>query len=161
MAAILKYGWENMKMEIIYRCEKRSDLNAKEIELIAIHNSYENGYNCTKGGSCYDKKMEQAKRKIRRKNRHSRYNHTIYIFTKWHEQLQIFVGTMYNFIHQYNLPRCGVSNIIKGKQPQTNGWRFLRAATEEDIQDKKSKDLSRKVKKELTARRKEKFWIDA
>jgi group I intron endonuclease len=155
-AAISKYGWENMKIEIIHRCEKRSGLNDKEIELIKFYDSYENGYNCTKGGDAYDKARKNAKRKIRKKDRHARYKHTIFIFTRWRESLQIFVGTMYNFIHKYDLDRSSVSQVINGKYSQTEGWRFLRIAT-----DKEFKFLNKKIKCELTARRKEKFWMDS
>lgn len=47
--AIKKYGWENMKIEIVYTCHIE-ELNYWEIYFIHQYNSFHNGYNCNLGG---------------------------------------------------------------------------------------------------------------
>lgn len=44
-----KYGEENFAYEIVCYCDE-DELNEKEVEYIAKYNSFEDGYNCTKGG---------------------------------------------------------------------------------------------------------------
>lgn len=49
--AIRKYGWENVKWEIIYTANNYDEILEKEIELIASENTLvPKGYNITKGG---------------------------------------------------------------------------------------------------------------
>lgn len=55
--AIKKYGWDSFKYEVIYRTNEIEDskllentLNEKEIYYINYYDSYNNGYNMTKGG---------------------------------------------------------------------------------------------------------------
>ena len=50
--ALRKYGIENFSFSILEECET-SELNNKEIEWISKLNSYEDGYNCTRGGDGY------------------------------------------------------------------------------------------------------------
>ena len=50
--ALRKYGIENFSFSILEVC-KASELNDKEIEWISKLNSYEEGYNCTRGGDGY------------------------------------------------------------------------------------------------------------
>lgn len=50
--ALRKYGIENFSFSILEEC-KVSELNNKEIEWISKLNSYEEGYNCTRGGDGY------------------------------------------------------------------------------------------------------------
>ena len=47
--AIQKYGVENFEWEVIERCKKK-DLDAREIYWIEYYDSFNKGYNCTKGG---------------------------------------------------------------------------------------------------------------
>lgn len=51
--AIKKYGWDNIKHEILFTGLSRSEAEAKEIELIAKYDStnQRNGYNIEKGGN--------------------------------------------------------------------------------------------------------------
>lgn len=50
--ALRKYGVENFSFSILEECEA-SELNNKEIEWISKLNSFEEGYNCTRGGDGY------------------------------------------------------------------------------------------------------------
>ena len=47
--AIQKYGVENFEWEVIEQCKKK-DLDEREIYWIEYYDSYNKGYNCTKGG---------------------------------------------------------------------------------------------------------------
>ena len=47
--AIQKYGVENFEWEVIEQCKKK-DLDEREIYWIEYYDSFNNGYNCTKGG---------------------------------------------------------------------------------------------------------------
>ena len=47
--AIQKYGVENFQWEIIEKCKKK-DLDERESYWIEYYDSYNKGYNCTKGG---------------------------------------------------------------------------------------------------------------
>ena len=51
-AAIQKYGWENIKHEVLFNNLTEEEAKQKEIELIAKHNSTDSnyGYNLTLGG---------------------------------------------------------------------------------------------------------------
>lgn len=50
--AVKKYGWANIKHEILEICETLSDANACEVKYIAMYETTnpEKGYNCTIGG---------------------------------------------------------------------------------------------------------------
>ena len=52
--AILKYGWDNIKHEILYSGLTKEDACQKEIELIARYksNNLDFGYNVSLGGEC-------------------------------------------------------------------------------------------------------------
>lgn len=52
--AIEKYGWENIKHEVLFSGLTKEEANAKEIELIALYDSTNSkkGYNITRGGNC-------------------------------------------------------------------------------------------------------------
>lgn len=67
--AIKKYGWENIKHEILFQNLNRDEACKKEIELIAFYNSTnkEKGYNISEGGegTIGVKPTEESKRKNR------------------------------------------------------------------------------------------------
>ena len=69
--AILKYGWDSVKHEILYENLTLDDANRLEQEAIAKYKSVENGYNVSTGGGgsfgipC----SEETKRKIGNANR--------------------------------------------------------------------------------------------
>lgn len=63
--AINKYGWNNIKHEILFENLTKEDAEEKEIELIAFYKSCERkfGYNLKSGGSC-GRHCEMTKNKI-------------------------------------------------------------------------------------------------
>lgn len=50
--AIQKYGWDNIKHEILFSDLNKKEACGKEIELIKKYNSIKNGYNVSTGGEC-------------------------------------------------------------------------------------------------------------
>ena len=58
--AIFKYGKDNFKVEVLEECPQEK-LNEREIYYIAFFHSYEDGYNCTKGGQLGGKPLKIAK----------------------------------------------------------------------------------------------------
>lgn len=64
--AIQKYGWENIKHEILLEGLTKAQAEQKEIELIAKYksNDAKYGYNHENGGNCTGKVSEETKRKI-------------------------------------------------------------------------------------------------
>lgn len=71
--AIKKYGWHNVKSEILYTGLTKEAAEQKEIELIAKYHSTDDryGYNIDKGGSCTGKCSEEHKRKVSERMRGS------------------------------------------------------------------------------------------
>lgn len=68
--AIKKYGWGNIKHEILYAGLTKEEAEEKEIELIASYKSNERefGYNISNGGQCVGMFSEETKQKLRKAN---------------------------------------------------------------------------------------------
>lgn len=66
MRAIKKYGWGNMKHEILFDGLSKVEAEQKEIELISLYNSADRdyGYNISNGGSSTGKHSEETKDKM-------------------------------------------------------------------------------------------------
>lgn len=64
--AINKYGWENIKHDILYMGLTKEEAEQKEIEMIAFYKSDErnHGYNIDKGGNATGKTSEETRRKL-------------------------------------------------------------------------------------------------
>lgn len=66
--AIRKYGWENIKHEILYENLTKSEAEEKEIELISFYksNNKNYGYNIQNGGNGKGKLSETEKERLRK-----------------------------------------------------------------------------------------------
>lgn len=64
--AIKKYGWKNIKHEVLFSGLTQKEAEEKEIELIAQYDSTnpKYGYNIADGGNLHPKLSEEARRKI-------------------------------------------------------------------------------------------------
>lgn len=64
--AIIKYGWDNIKHEILYTNLNKEEAEYKEIELIAKYKSNNNkyGYNIANGGNVVGTMSKETKQKI-------------------------------------------------------------------------------------------------
>lgn len=67
--AISKYGWDNIKHEVLFENLTKGDAEQKEVELIRRYQTLmsENGYNCATGGGVNSgfKMSDEAKEKLR------------------------------------------------------------------------------------------------
>lgn len=65
--AIILYGWQNIRHEILYMGLSKEEAEVKEIELISLYksNDREFGYNIDNGGNSIGKLSEETKKKIR------------------------------------------------------------------------------------------------
>ena len=68
--AINKYGWENIKHEVLFDNLTKEEAEQKEIELIIKYkcNQREYGYNIENGGNCIDKVSDETKEKLSKNN---------------------------------------------------------------------------------------------
>lgn len=66
--AIQKYGWSNVKHEILFNNLTKEEAEQKEIELITKYqsNNENYGYNISNGGNCIGTLSEETKNKIRK-----------------------------------------------------------------------------------------------
>lgn len=64
--AILKYGWKNVKHEIILKLDTHKEMLEKETEIIKFYDTVAKGYNCTSGGegSIMSEETLEKQRKI-------------------------------------------------------------------------------------------------
>lgn len=69
--AILKYGWCNIKHEILFTNLTKEEAEAKEIELIKLYksNNIKYGYNIENGGNATGKLSDETKAKISKANK--------------------------------------------------------------------------------------------
>lgn len=69
--AIQKYGWCNIKHEILYTNLTKEEAEQKEIELISFYksNQLEFGYNVDNGGNCLGKLSKETREKISKSNK--------------------------------------------------------------------------------------------
>ena len=75
--AIIKYGWDNIKHEILYTGLTKDEACIKEIELIEKYNSAnpDYGYNNTYGGECYEH-TPQSRQKMSEIHKGKGHKHT-------------------------------------------------------------------------------------
>lgn len=73
--AIQKYGWNNVKHEILFTNLTKKQAEEKEIQLIKEYkcNNRKYGYNIENGGNCCGTHSEETKRKIGAKSKGNKY----------------------------------------------------------------------------------------
>lgn len=64
--AIKKYGWDNIKHEVLFKGLTKEEAEQKEIELIALYRSNNRyyGYNIDNGGNCICKTSDETRKKL-------------------------------------------------------------------------------------------------
>lgn len=69
--AIIKYGWENIKHEILFEGLTKKEAEAKEIEMIAFYKTTDKrfGYNIENGGNCTGTHSMETRGKISKANK--------------------------------------------------------------------------------------------
>lgn len=73
--AIQKYGWDNIKHEVLFENLTKEEAEQKEIELIEFYKSNNRrfGYNIENGGNCCGTHSEETKKKISIANKGNTY----------------------------------------------------------------------------------------
>lgn len=122
--AIQKYGWENIKHEILERNLSYDEANKKEIEYIKLYNSLApNGYNLTKGGDgtkgliFTEEHLEKISNKVSQYDLDGKY-------------IKTFNSTMdaYRETHVYNIGMCA-----RGERGCAGGYQWRYTDNSEDI----------------------------
>ena len=118
--AILKYGWNNFKHEILFDNLTKEEAEQKEIELIALYKSNQQkyGYNIANGGNSNGKHSDETRRKI--KENHfdiSGKNHPMYGKHCNDEVKQKISKSMTGRKHTVSPETCiKISNALKGRE---------------------------------------------
>lgn len=75
--AILKYGWQNFKHEILFTDLTKAAAEEKEMELIALYKSNNNeyGYNISNGGNCKGSCTPEIRQKISESRKGKRWDY--------------------------------------------------------------------------------------
>ena len=76
--AILKYGWDNIKHDVLFTGLTKEQAEVKEIELIKLYKSTDSryGYNAESGGNVRKTLSESTREKIRKTNLGKRHSET-------------------------------------------------------------------------------------
>lgn len=130
--AILKYGWDKFKHEILFENMSKKDAEKKEVELIAIYKSdNENfGYNIDRGGCAVGKKTKQTRQKMS----NSKLGAKNAMYGKpSHRRIAVVcieTGTVYASMHDAEcdteVSRVCISRCCKKEQSTAGGlhWRY-------------------------------------
>ena len=139
--AIVKYGWDNFRHEILFDSLEKSEAEQKEIELIQAYKSYDKqfGYNIELGGNSVGKKpietnkrfgchlTDETKQKISA-SRLGQYKGANNPRAK--RVLCISTGEIFNCIKdasiKYGIQICNISGVCKGRLKSAGGyeWRY-------------------------------------
>lgn len=106
--AILKYGKENFTIELIEEIEQ-DKLDEREIYWISIYNSYNKGYNCTKGGQ--NGATVQPKLSWREENEVIEAKYLGYSCREISEVYNIDRATVHNIFKRHNLKMPNKRNL--------------------------------------------------
>lgn len=133
--AIKKYGWENVKHEVLFENLTQQEAEQKEIKLITFYksNQREFGYNLANGGSSLGMHSEESKRKM------SESRKGLFIGEKnprWHKEVSPET-------------RQKISNALKGrKQPRE----FVERCSEKRRGQKRTIEQRKKMSMAVTGR---------
>lgn len=143
-AAILKYGWDNfIKEEIEFINITQEELDGLEIEYIKKYDSFNNGYNCTIGGSGKRIHNTEEERLIARKI--SQEKHRELHLDKIREAKRKYSRSVRGKLKQ---KECYTDNYLKNKD-------IIASRNKQYILDNKEKHLERRRKYYLKNKEKE------
>lgn len=142
--AILKYGWNNIKHEILYSGLTKEEAEMKEIELIAVYKSNQSGhgYNVDFGGNSIGKMSEETKRKISMSEKgkvvsvKSREKMRASARYKCKPLLCVETGMIFESLSMAEqitkIPSGNITHAAHGRRYKAGGyhWRFIELETE-------------------------------
>ena len=129
--AIQKYGWSNIKHEILYENLSKEEAEQKEIELIAQYKSNQKkyGYNIENGRKCASSIAEQTKKQISNKLkgivRNQEFKNKISCANKkrWIEKSNEEKEKEIERLKNLNIGRTPWNKGKKGLQKHTEEWK--------------------------------------
>lgn len=119
--AIRKYGWDNFEWQIIYQTHDYDHLKRVESFFIEEYNSFENGYNQTKGGEGSVGKLQSEKNKIEQSIRRSLSNKK----SRWYNNGKENTFSDKNPGEGWNLGRLNQKPTTKGNKWYNNGTKQM------------------------------------
>ena len=146
LRAIHKYGWENIKHEILFNDLTKEEAEQKEIELIAQYKSDEKeyGYNIQHGGSSNGKHSEETKIKIglANKGRHP------WTYGNHHsEETKAKISDYHKETHLAEETKQKISEALKGrKQDVVTIQKRIKANTGKKRTEEQRKRISESLK---------------
>lgn len=110
--AIQKYGWENIKHEILFTNLTKEEAEEKEIQLISYYksNQQEYGYNIANGGNCTGTLSKKTKEKI------SKNNSRFWLDKKLSDETRKKLSVSHKGLKLSQETKQKLSKIHKGKQ---------------------------------------------
>lgn len=120
--AIEKYGWKNIKHEILFVGLTKEQAEQKEIELIALYksNQIEYRYNLTKGGATHESVSQATKEKMRLNNSK---NKKVYQYSLDNKLLNNFNSTM-EVERTLGINHRHISRCCTGKRATAYGFKW-------------------------------------
>lgn len=114
--AIFKYGKNNFTFKVIETLDNYTKelLDEREVYWISFYNSYEEGYNCTKGGNSGAKPLKIAK---------SEYNDII--------ELYKLGASLRNIAKEYNVDKATIKHILVINDIELHTTRSYKYSSEE------------------------------
>lgn len=137
--AINKYGWDNIKHEILYEGLTREEAEQKEIALIRQYRSNEKeyGYNIDNGGNCSGTHSEETRKKISEGNKGKTYSEeTLKRMSLSHKGKQIGADNPFYGKHHTDSVKQKHSSFMRG-----NNY-FKGKHHTEEYKKQKSKQMS-------------------
>jgi group I intron endonuclease len=123
--AIAKYGWKNIRHEILFTGLSKEEAEEKEIELIALHDltNHANGYNISAGGggTVGVKASEETRRKLSDSHKNGKRPRAIPVVC-------IDTGVVYSSMgeaaEKTGCTKSGIIDCLAGRKNTTHGMRF-------------------------------------
>lgn len=143
--AIIKYGWDNIKHEILKTGLNKEEAESEEIRLISYYrsNTREFGYNIDGGGNSTGKMSEETKRKLSeqsKKRYENKENHPRYGKHLSDEQKQK-IGLCHKGKHISDEQKARISEANRGKKLSDEHLAILRTPLSEEARKKLSESL--------------------
>lgn len=123
--AIAKYGWDNIKHEILFTGLSKDEAEAKEIELIALYDltNHSNGYNIAKGGggTVGVKASEETRRKLSLSHKNGKRPRAIPVCCL---DTNVVYSSIGEAAEKTGCSKNGIRDCLSGRKNTTHGLRF-------------------------------------
>lgn len=139
--AIKKYGWDNIKHEILFSDLSKEEAELKEIDLIVEYrsNNFRFGYNIKKGGNCFSDFSIETRMKISENRKGKCYGKQNHFYGKHHSnenkkrQSELMKGNSY-FKNHHHTDEFKKMKSEQMKLKYVNGNHRSKTVTQYDLQ---------------------------